>query len=127
MTNEQDLPEKASEALELWDKGETLWSVEMGGLGPSYEMSIQFSVFELIRFFNGVAPSLQGQLDKAMHVIDKKMDFGHSGATAAAAQSLAYKFMENGYRKTMEGAPSDRKIQIEKTHWNFEKKAKAKE
>ncbi len=32
-------PENAKEAVEIWDKGGTLWSIEMGGLGPGYEQA----------------------------------------------------------------------------------------
>jgi hypothetical protein len=42
-------PETAAEALARWDDGKTVWTVEMGGLGPGYEQAIHVTAFELIR------------------------------------------------------------------------------
>lgn len=112
------LPERAIDALKLWDEGASLWSVEMGGgaLGPSYEQCIQVSVFELIRELKGKAPDgrkARKILNAALMKIDKKYDLGHSGATAGAAMHLAYRFLKNGYRKTLQEAPDNRLIQID--------------
>lgn len=118
------LPEKAIDALKLWDKGENLWSVEMGGLGPSYEQSIQFSVFEIIRELKGITPigntnTVYKRLDAALARVDKKFDIGHSGATAGASKYLAYRFMKFGYRKTLQDAPKGRTIQVDKNFGKF--------
>lgn len=37
------------EWLERWDNGDNVWSIEMGGLGPSYEQAIQIAVAEIVR------------------------------------------------------------------------------
>ncbi len=121
------LPEKAIDALDRWDNGESLWSVEMGGLGPSYEQSIQFSVFEIIRELKGIAPkgnerTINKRLDDALGKIDKKFDIGHSGATAGASKWLAYRLMKNGYKKSIQDAPKDRTIQIDKNYGKYKKK-----
>lgn len=107
----------------MWDNGDLLWSIEMGGLGPSYEQCIQFSAFELIREFKGIAPkgNINNKMDKALSKIDKKFDLGHSGATAGAAKQLAYRFMKCGYRKTLQGAPDNRTIQIDKNYGKFKR------
>ncbi|KKK93920.1 hypothetical protein LCGC14_2688070 [marine sediment metagenome] len=34
-------PKTLDEAIERWDAGRSLFSVEMGGLGPGYEQAIQ--------------------------------------------------------------------------------------
>lgn len=41
----------SKEWLAKWDKGETVWSVEMGGLGPGYEQIIQIIAAEILRVF----------------------------------------------------------------------------
>ncbi len=41
------------EWLDRWDAGNTVWSVEMGGLGPGYEQAIQITVAELVRIILG--------------------------------------------------------------------------
>jgi len=118
------LPETAIGALSLWDKGEIIPSIELGGLGPSYEMVIQVSAFELIRHFKGKAPKgtnkeIQDIMDNALFEMERTMKFGHSGGTAGQAKWLAYRYMKSGYKKTIQEAPSDRIIQIEKKSWRF--------
>lgn len=39
----------ATEWLRRWDAGETLWTVEMGGLGSGYEHCIQVIAAEILR------------------------------------------------------------------------------
>ena len=127
--NFDHLPEKAIDALNLWDNNTIgLWSIEMGGIGPSYEQCIQFSTFELIRAFKGIAPksndeiSINKRLNEELLQIDKKFNIGHSCATAGAAKWLAYKFMKNGYRKTLQEAPDNRLIQVDKKYGDFKEK-----
>lgn len=38
------IPETCEEALARWDAGETVFTAEMGGLGPGYEQAIQETV-----------------------------------------------------------------------------------
>lgn len=40
----------AAEWLKRWDANETVWSVEMGGLGPGYEQAIQITTAEILRY-----------------------------------------------------------------------------
>lgn len=117
----------ALDALKVWDKGETLWSIEMGGLGPSYEQCIQFSAFEIIRVLKGKPPKgskseIGRRMDNALSRVDKLYKIGHSGATAGASKWLAYRFMSNGYAKTIKETPSDRKIQVDSKFGRFEKR-----
>src|SRR3990172_708722 len=39
----------AAEWLRRWDADQTVWSIEMGGLGPGYEQCIQITVAEILR------------------------------------------------------------------------------
>lgn len=39
----------AAEWLRRWDAGETVWTIEMGGLGPGYEQCIQITAAEVLR------------------------------------------------------------------------------
>jgi hypothetical protein len=41
--------ETVTEMLKAWDDGETIWSVELGGLGPGYEQTIQVAAVEFAR------------------------------------------------------------------------------
>ena len=47
---EIELYGKDSQAwLDQWDAGHTVWTIEMGGLGPGYEQAIQITVAEILR------------------------------------------------------------------------------
>src|SRR6266403_1363829 len=47
----------AAEWLRRWDEGRSVWSIEMGGMGPGYEQAIQVVAAEVVR-----------------HLLDKKYD-----------------------------------------------------
>ena len=44
-------PKTLRELLSQWDRGEAVWSVSMGGLGPGYDQAIQILVMEILRDF----------------------------------------------------------------------------
>lgn len=47
----------AADWLKRWDEGKTVWTIEMGGLGPGYEQCIHITAAEILR-----------------HLLDKKYD-----------------------------------------------------
>jgi len=107
-------PETAIDALQRWDAGETVFTVEMGGLGPSYEQAIQVLVFELLRDLAQKPLPKKPKPDwgnSTVTRIDKKMG-GYSGAMVGAAKSLAYRAIRDGWKKMLESAPQDRLIQV---------------
>jgi hypothetical protein len=46
-------PDRPAEVVAAWDAGRVIWTVEMGGLGPGYEQTIQTLVVELLRSAGG--------------------------------------------------------------------------
>lgn len=117
-------PATAKDALEAWDRGETLFTIEMGGLGPSYEQAIQILIFEIIR--DNLETTLPEQEkseesrnfystfgDSTVTRIDEKMG-GYSGAMVGAAKQVAYRALRNGWSQTIDSVPADRRIQVEK-------------
>lgn len=38
-----------ADVLAKWDAGEAIWSVQLGGIGPGYEQTIQVLIMELLR------------------------------------------------------------------------------
>ena len=118
MTTAQSIyPETCEDALKLWDAGESLFTVEMGGLGPSYEYCIQALAFEIMRANKDVNLDDQGAcqecIDSAVHRLNDQYRF--SGAQVGAAANLAFRTRRVGYDKALrEPAVKDRLIQIEK-------------
>ena len=115
----------AKEQLRRWDAGDTIWSIEMGGLGPGYEQSIQILAIEIVRDNldkplpdEGSAWSRWG--DETVTRIDKKLPDGtyscggFSGAQVGAAKNLAFHWLKEGPAKLLQGVSDDRHIQVSK-------------
>jgi len=114
-------PQTAAEALERWDEGQNVFTIEMGGLGPGYEQAIQVLVFEMIR--DNLNTRLPRQSDpnfkafsdsfgdSTVHRINEKMG-GYTGAMVGAAKCLAYLALRDGWEKMLNSAPKDRHIQV---------------
>lgn len=113
------IPETAKEALENWDKGEPVFTVELGGLGPGYEQCIHIAIFEVIRKAIGTQypkdlwPPV---LDGFLHEVDRKFNLGLSGAQAGTIKGFALNALTEGWRSTLGEVPKDRHIQVSK-HW----------
>ena len=119
------IPLTAAEALQRWDANEVVFSVEMGGIGPGYEMAIQGLAFEMMRELTDEAiPAVGNITDAYAAAIEARLDAvvsrcnilpwgGFSGAQVGAAKSLACIVIQRGYRAAL-GAPGvkDRLIQV---------------
>lgn len=106
------------ELLQRWDSGGVVFTIEMGGLGPGYEQCIHICVFTLLRERSKWENETEdNKLSVAMNQVlwndaDCKK-IGLSGEQAGAAKNLAYRFLKDGYRETLEKFP-DRHIQVSK-------------
>jgi hypothetical protein len=117
------IPETADEALAMWDAGKTLFTVEMGGLGPGYEQAIQCIAFELIRDLRGCnftdkskanRDAIFAKRDETINRIDAKLG-GVTGAMVGAATGLAFNVIRRGYRAALrDPAVAHRLIQVSK-------------
>jgi hypothetical protein len=111
------IPETVNEALAIWDSGESVFSVEMGGIGPGYEMAIQGLAFELMRLYKDVdwtvePPSIPDDED-IIHACDSFQWGCFSGAQVGAARNLAAMVCRHGYRNALRNpVVSDRLIQV---------------
>jgi hypothetical protein len=122
---DDQIPETVKEALSMWDADETVFTVEMGGLGPGYEQALQICAFEIMREFvdeeEAREPSDEwwkekgsARRDAAVHRIDENL--GLSGAQVGAATNLAFCVLQRGYREALrDDAVKDRLIQVNKT------------
>lgn len=110
-------PKTITAALKEWDSGGAVWSVVMGGLGPGYEQAIQVTVIEMLRDAltskvpKGDAGAFTASAEKTVTRINEDV-LGLSGAQFHAALDLAFKFYSQGWKKTIESAPEDRRMQV---------------
>lgn len=119
-TNEQ--------ALAAWESGASVWTCDMGGMGPGYEQCIQIMGFTMLRAMlaNPVDwktltegeeakekwREYRGMIDADPIVKAVVERLGPSGAQHGAAMNIASVFARNGYAKGMEMVPEDRRIQV---------------
>lgn len=114
--------------LSRWDEGRGVWSIEMGGLGPSYEQCIQITAAEILRCLLDMAPNpddwqdneawrrTRDAIEAAVHANDTVSTLGLSGAQFGAAMSLATGLYRQGPRKVFTDPKlEDRKIQVRRT------------
>lgn len=113
--------ETAAEQLRRWDAGETIWTVEMGGLGPGYEQAIQILAIEIVRdHLDQPLPNestWQTWGDATVARIDQPDANGHhscggfSGGQVGAAKHLALGWLRDGPEIYRAKFPQDRHIQ----------------
>lgn len=112
------IPTTVNEALELWDKGTPLMTLEMGGIGPGYEQCIHIGVFEIIRHFlknpplSSEAKEAYPAIDEALTKINIEKNLQLTGAQAGAIKSLAFHFFHYGYAATINTYKNKRGIMI---------------
>lgn len=117
----------AKDWLERWDAGKTVWSIEMGGLGPGYEQAIQMTAAELLRFviekgYNREALAdgetwaiIRDEIQNASFVNPVVDNLGLSGAQFGAAMNVAINIYRHGPRFVMnDERVKDRHIQVSK-------------
>lgn len=113
------------QAVKRWNSGDTVWSAELGGIGPGYEQAIQILLWTILaRWPETLNLSSDSTIKKypddyTRHVhqvvaeIDDKCG-GLTGAQVDAAKSTAYQFMVYGYSEMMAKLEDDRKILVSK-------------
>lgn len=115
------------DAVDAWRGGESVWSAELGGLGPGYEQAIQVFLFEIMSRWpkdsavpepeDGKLPSdFRAHADMVLRDIDEQLG-GLSGAMYGAAVGTAYRYMKHGYGHMLKKPEiEDRLIQVS-TAW----------
>lgn len=99
--------ESCKDWLERWDKGDLVWSVSMGGMGPGYEQCIQIMVAEMLRYLVRKDTCLEELMDDDLAEFNtefehwaEQADFikklGPSGAQYGAAKNLAFILWRKG-------------------------------
>lgn len=108
--------DKPEEIVAAWDRGDVVWTIEMGGLGPGYEQCIQALFVELLRRA-GPPPyedriALQTWGDAVAHQLSAEYHF--SGAQVGAAKNLASAVFKRGMRACLAEVEKDRRIMVSK-------------
>ena len=114
-TTYDPIPETCEEAVAKWDRGEGVFTAEMGGLGPGYEQCIQIMAFEMVRGYLGKpipedVEEFRAGLEAAAKESVKRLQ--PSGAQHGAAMSMAAQVLRKGWRAALKELPSDRLIQV---------------
>lgn len=122
--DEQLYGKDAADVLARWDAGRSVWSVEMGGLGPGYEQALQITAFEILRHllsakYDAAAwvstEAWKVDRDKIEKAVFPVVDgLGLSGAQWGAALHIAFRQYRDGPLVFIKSAPDDRKIQVSK-------------
>lgn len=109
---DETYPPTAEGALKKWDAGQTVFTVEMGGLGPGYEQAIHVAVFEILRECLKPGPALTypALADVVIERIGGRLNL--SGAQAGQAKNLALIALRDGWQKTVTSFADDRLIQV---------------
>lgn len=119
--------ETVDEMLAAWDRGDTIWTIEMGGLGPGYEQAIQVAAVEFARESRAFQRTEDEKADwerfgevcdAVLHRIDADLG-GLTGAMYGAAKQIAWQWCCGGgpeafLRKAREQGLEDRIIQCSK-------------
>jgi hypothetical protein len=122
--NPIDRYQSAKDALAGWDKGDIVWSITMGGLGPGYEQAIQLLIFELIRDLADLPLPAKGDRaawstwgDATVSRIDTGDNpaLGFSGAQVGAAKSVAARALTVGWAKMLHEVPAERHTQVSRS------------
>ena len=117
------------EMLAAWDNGDTIWTVECGGLGPGYEQALQIAAVEFARAckdLTGLKNHHKPSSDKFTKCCEERLReidnglLGLSGAQFGAARWLAWEWCVNGgpaklQERCKQQGEEDRQIQVSKS------------
>jgi len=118
----------AAEWLSRWDNNDIVWTVEMGGLGPGYEQSIQIAAAEALRIMitenfdhtqwsnQNVWDADRKKMDEAAFNKEGKIAKQNlSGAQWGAALSLATTlYMRDPWVALSDDRVKDRLVQVQR-------------
>lgn len=118
----------AADWLKRWDEGKSVWTIEMGGLGPGYEQCIHVTAAEILRVLldkkydpntwvdKDVWKKHRDEIDSIVFKNPTVEALGLSGAQWGAAMNLATILYRKGPRQVMsDERVKDRHIQVSRT------------
>jgi len=111
--------------IKKWKENYPVHSIEMGGIGPSYEQAIQILAWEIYSTWTGADSIIGGNYtDEYTRFSDEVTNrlnkfYGFSMAQVGAARNLAAHFIQNGHAETLEKFDDDRKILVTRNFPTF--------
>lgn len=119
---EQMYGKTAQDVVDKWDKGETVWSITLGGtFGPGYEQAIHHLIVEMLRaliksnFSTDESKFNKQSFEAVFKDLHDAFNYGFSGAQWSVAKGHAYQLYMYGPVKVMtEIYDRDRHIQVSK-------------
>jgi hypothetical protein len=114
-----DIPITWQDALAGWDSGELVFTIELGGIGPSYEQAMHIAVFETLRSIGDMDTTLHADtqtriIDRAIRDADETKDLQLSSAQAAAVRGFVHTVLNHGWQNSVLRYDTDRRIQVRK-------------
>ena len=108
--------ETPQDLLSRWDAGDTVASIRMSAIGPSYEQVIQILTFEILRSLIAHEPA-DDEWDKAPDWVKKDTraateKLESSGVQFAKAHTLATAFYMEGHKGTLDEAAARQRIKV---------------
>jgi hypothetical protein len=117
----------ARDWLTRWDEGRIVWTIQMGGLGPSYEQCIHITCAEILRYWFASDTKVEDfETDEQCKAISERTreasfknatidKLGLSGAQYGAAQNIASFLFRRGPRFVMnDPMVKSRHIQVQR-------------
>lgn len=116
------------EALARWRDGATVWSIEMGGLGPGYEQVIQIIAFTALEAAvkmkidwergdgdEEYTGAVVAEIEDDPKVTRAIAELNPSGAQMRAALNIALVIARHGYAQALKMVAGARQIQVSRT------------
>jgi hypothetical protein len=120
--------ETIEKAVEKFKKGEIVWTIEMGGMGPGYEQCLQILTWEMVSLalehLNLVTrETFDALVEPVIKTLDK--DLGFSGAMVGVAKQLAFHLVTD-YQGTMNDPEFKERHIMFDDKWEFNSKGRGK-
>jgi hypothetical protein len=113
----REIPRSWQEALGLWDEDVPVYTIELGGAGPSYEQAMHIGVFEALRRIGDIDTDLHTDTQhivivRALQDIDTEFRLKLSQEQTESASLFLLRVLKRGWLESIVAYPTDRQIQV---------------
>jgi hypothetical protein len=113
-----DIPKTWEDALAAWDACEPVFTIELGGLGPSYEQAMHIAIFETLRLIGNMSPEALKRdtrlvvIDKAVANAEKERHLQLTMGQAGQVRTFVHGVLMQGWQNYVTKYETDRRIQV---------------